>query len=75
MIINASELNKFGQALLSLGIRIAVIGAVAGLDYLMKVYTGFNLPDPAFTIPTLGLIISESDSWLVQWEKENIPTV
>ncbi len=72
-MINASSFSKFQQSLLSLVIRVVVIAAVAGLDYLLKVYTTFQLPDPAFSIPALGLILSEADSWLVQWEKENIP--
>lgn len=69
-IINASNLTKFGQAVLSFGIRIAVIGIIGGLDYLAKTYTGWDIP-PIY-IPFIGAAIAEADTWFVQWEKTNL---
>lgn len=69
-IINASNLTKFGQATLSLGIRVLVIGALGGFDYLSKTYTGWSVPP--ILIPPIGMVIAEADSWLVTWEKANL---
>jgi hypothetical protein len=72
-MIDASNLSKLGQALLSLGIRVAVIAAVAVVNYLIAGLSNgtITLPDPALTVPALGLVLSEADSWLVTWEKAN----
>lgn len=70
-LIDASNLTKFGQATLSLGIRLLVIGAIAGLDYLSKNITGLSI-SPIY-LPFIGLVISEADSWLVKWEQANVP--
>lgn len=70
-IINATNLTKLGQASLSLGIRVLVIGALGGLDYLSKTYTGWQVTP--VLVPIIGLVLSEADSWLVTWETANIP--
>lgn len=66
-------MNKYLQAALSLAVRVVVIGAVAGLDFLAKQVSGgaVQLPDPTITIPIVGLVISEADTWLINWEKVN----
>lgn len=61
-------MNKTTQAFISLGIRVVVIGVVAALDFLIKNITTVGLPDPTITVPIVGLILSEADTWLVNWE-------
>lgn len=72
-MINAANLSKFGQACLSLGIRVVAVGAVAGVEYLLKIYTTFGLPDPVLTVPLLGGVLAEADTWLVKWENSVVP--
>ena len=66
-------MTKSEQALLSFGIRVVVIGAVAVLDYLVKNITSIGLPDAGVTVPVVGLILSEADTWLVNWEGTQPP--
>lgn len=61
-------MTKTQQAFISLGIRVLVIGIVAMLDFIIKNLTSFGLPDANVTVPILGLIFSEADTWLVNWE-------
>ena len=61
-------MSKTQQAFVSLGIRIVVIAAVAIVDYLVKNVTSLGLPDPTLTVPLVGLILSEADTWLVNYE-------
>ena len=69
------QMTKTEQALLSFGIRVVVIGAIAILDYLSKSLTSgaLQLPDPTLTVPVLGLLVSEADTWLVNWEGTQPP--
>ncbi len=67
-------MTKSEQAFLSFAIRIIVIGAIAILDYISKSLGGWNLPDATVTVPLLGLIVSEADTWLINWESANPPT-
>jgi hypothetical protein len=66
-------MSKIQQALLSLAIRCAVIAAVAVVNYLITAFSSgvITLPLPVVTIPTVGLLLSEADTWLVNWEKSN----
>ena len=68
-------MTKSEQALLSFGIRVVVIGAIAILDFVSKSLTSgaLQLPDPTFSVPILGLLVSEADTWLVNWEGTNPP--
>ena len=61
-------MSKQKQALVSLLIRIVVIMVLAGLDFVIKNITTIGLPDPAVTVPLLGLMLSEADTWLVNYE-------
>jgi hypothetical protein len=61
-------MTKTEQALLSFGIRVVVIALVAALDFLIKNITTIGLPDPNITVPIVGLVLSEADTWLVNWE-------
>lgn len=61
-------MSKTQQAFISLGIRLGVIAAVAVLDYLVKNLTGIGLPDATVTVPVLSLVLSEADTWLVNYE-------
>ena len=79
-MIDASSLSKLKQALLSFGIRVFVFAALLGLDYISAGLSNgsVQLPDPALLLPVLTLIISEADTWLVNWSKANnvpVPTV
>lgn len=69
--IDASQWSKFQQALLSWGIRIGVVAALAGLDFLSKSITSgaLQLPWPVISLPLVGSAISEADTWLVKWEQ------
>ena len=69
-------MTKFQQALVSFGIRIVVVGAVAAINYAVSSLSSgaVQLPDGTVTVPILGLLLSEADTWLVNWEKNNIPT-
>ena len=58
---------------MSLGIRLVVIGLIAILDYAVKNITSFGLPDASVTVPVIGLILSEADTWLVNWEGTQPP--
>ena len=66
--------NKVIQSLVSFGIRVLVIAAVAGLDYVIKNISSVGLPDPGITVPLVGLVLSEADTWLVDYEAK-WPTV
>ena len=68
-------MTKKEQAFVSLVIRLVVIGAIAILDYLSKALTSgaLQLPDPTVTVPVLGLIVSEADTWLVNWNGTQPP--
>jgi hypothetical protein len=63
-------MTKTQQALLSLGIRLGVIAAVAVLNFISAGLTNgtLQLPIPAILVPVIGLIISEADTWLVNWQ-------
>jgi hypothetical protein len=60
-------MSKIAQAIVSLLIRLVVIGILAILDYAIKNITTFGLPDATITVPVLGLILSEADTWLIAW--------
>ncbi len=62
-------MTKTEQAIVSFVIRGLVIGCIAFLDYISKSLSSgaIQLPDPAITVPILGLIVSEADTWLVNW--------
>ncbi len=64
-------MSNFKQALVSLSIRLVVIAAIAVLDYVSaSISSGtFQLPLPSVVVPVLGLIVSEADTWLVNWQK------
>lgn len=64
-------MTKTEQAFVSLAIRIVVIGVIAILDYTIKNLTSFGLPDATITVPVIGLVLSESDTWLVNWQAAN----
>jgi hypothetical protein len=66
-------MTKSQQALVSFAIRIVAIAAVAVLDYVSAGLSNgtFQLPLPAVFVPIIGLVVSEADTWLVQWEKTN----
>jgi len=68
-------MTKTNQALLSLLIRVVVIGVVAALDFIVAGLSNgsVQLPIPAVLVPVLGLILSEADTWLVNWEKTQTP--
>lgn len=72
-ISTQSNMTKIQQAFVSLGIRLGVIAAIAILDYLIKNITNIGLPDALLTVPVLGMILSEADTWLVNWEGTNPP--
>jgi hypothetical protein len=59
---------KTQQAIVSVLIRVFVIAALAVLDYLIKNLTTIGLPDPGLTVPFLGLILAEADTWLVNYD-------
>jgi len=61
-------MSKTQQAIVSLAIRVGVIAAVAVLDFLVKNLTSIGLPDASLTVPVVGLILSEADTWLVNYE-------
>ena len=68
-------MSNFKQAVVSLLIRCLVIGAVAVVNTLLASYKTISLPDPGLTVPLLGLILSEADTWLVDYEgKLPLPT-
>jgi len=62
-------MSKLQQALVSLGIRIAVIAGLAILDFVSVSLTNgtLQLPYPAVSITLIGLLVSEADTWLVNY--------
>lgn len=66
-------MTKTQQALLSFFIRVGVIAAVAVLNFITAGLTNgtLQLPIPAVLIPLIGLVLSEADTWLVNWQTAN----
>ena len=69
-------MNKTQQALLSFGIRVIAISAVAAINFISSAFTNgtLQLPVPTVVIPFIGLLISEADTWLVNWNNTINPT-
>jgi hypothetical protein len=67
-------MTKFQQALLSLGIRLAVLCGLVIINFIVSSISGWGVPDPAVTLPVASLILSEADTWLVDYaDANNIP--
>jgi hypothetical protein len=66
-------MTKTQQAFLSFVIRVGVIAAVAVLNFVSAGLTNGNLqlPIPAVLVPLIGLVLSEADTWLVNWQTTN----
>jgi hypothetical protein len=67
-------MTKLEQALVSLGIRLAVLCGLVIVNFIISSISGWGIPDPAITLPVASLILSEADTWLVDYaQANNIP--
>ncbi|MFZ0685357.1 MAG: hypothetical protein WAM89_07415 [Terriglobales bacterium] len=64
-------MTKLQQALTSLGIRLAVLCGLVVLNFIISSISGWSVPDPSVTLPVLSLVLSEADTWLVDYAKAN----
>lgn len=66
--------SAFEQSVLDIAIKVGVFCGLIILNVLSSVMTGWQLPDPAVTLPVLTLVLSQLDSLFVAWaQKENVP--
>lgn len=72
-MLKAYSYSNLGQSLLDLGIKLGAAIIVLALNFISTAVSNgsIQLPNPALTVPVLGLILSQFDSWFVQWTKDN----
>jgi hypothetical protein len=65
----AYNFTALGQALLDILIKVVASAIVAFLNAIVAAATNgsIHLPAPAITVPALGLIVSQFDSYFVKW--------
>jgi hypothetical protein len=76
MKLKAYNFTPIGQALLDIGVKVLVGAVLLLLDYVTTALSNgsITLPDPAITLPVLTLVISQLDSYVIDYaKKENIP--
>ena len=76
MKLKAYNFSPIGQALLDIGVKVLVGAVLLLLDYVTTALSNgsITLPDPAITLPVLTLVISQLDSYVIDYaKKENIP--
>ena len=72
----AYNFSALGQVFLDIGVKVLVGAVLLALDYITTALTNgtITLPDPAITLPVLTLVVSQLDSFVIDYaKKENIP--
>ena len=75
-MINATQLSAFKLALLDIAIKVGVFAALLVLNFITSALTNgsVQLPYTPITLPALTLVISQLDSYFVDYaKKENVP--
>jgi len=76
----AYNFSALGQSLLDIGVKVLVGAVLLLLDYVTTALSNgsITLPDPAITLPVLTLVISQLDSYVIDYTKKQdipVPTV
>lgn len=68
-MLKAFQLSSFKQSLLDIAIKVGATAVVALLNAIVTAATNgsLQLPDAALAVPVLGLVVSQLDSYFVQW--------
>jgi hypothetical protein len=80
MKLKAYDFTPVGQSLLDIGVKVLVGAVLLLLDYVTTALSNgsITLPDPAITLPVLTLVISQLDSYVIDYTKKQdipVPTV
>ena len=76
MKLKAFDMSSFGQSLLDIGIKVGVFAVLLLLNFISAALTNgtFQLPYPAIVLPILTLLVSQLDSFMVDYaNKNNVP--
>ncbi len=76
MKLQAVNLNPLQQSLLDIAIKAGVFLVLLLLNFISAALSNgtFQLPDAVLTLPILTLLVSQLDSYFVQYaNKENVP--
>jgi hypothetical protein len=77
MKLKAYNYSALGLSLLDIGIKVCVGAVILLIDFVTTALSNgtITLPDPVITLPVLTLLLSQFDSFVVDYaKKENIPT-
>ena len=78
--LQAVNLSPVAQSLLDIGIKVGVGAVILLLDYVTTALSNgsVTLPYPQLSIPLLTLLVSQLDSFVVEYAKKediSVPTV
>lgn len=74
--LKAYNLGSLGASLLDIGIKVGVFAVLLLINFVTTALTNgtITLPYPAILLPVMTLIISQLDSFVVDYaKKENVP--
>jgi hypothetical protein len=77
MKLKAYNYSALGLSLLDIGIKVCVGAVILLINFVTTALSNgtITLPDPVITLPVLTLLLSQFDSFVVDYaKKENIPT-
>lgn len=74
MKFDATQLSAFEAAALDILVKVLVFAILLVLNVVSKALTTLSLPDPAITLPLATLLVSQFDSYFIDYaKKENVP--